>query len=216
MKKPMLKKRTGGFTLVELMVTIVIVIALAAMVFALTKGAMARSKLSASATAVRSLGVKIQAYTQDNAGQLPVWKDQSQDLYWWGMLVTDPKNPTQLEPFHSPGHDEFDPKSSTPNLSYGWNARVVGRYETSEGDDGPKRMASFKEPARILVLADGPARNTDALLDENSLPDPERYAGKAAGLLLDGSAKTLDIHADFKSGPSEWFMTEDEREARGQ
>ena len=134
------------------MVCIVIVICLAATVFALTRSAMAKSRLAASSTRVRDLGVRIQAYTQDNAGQLPVWKDSSQDLYWWGMLVTDPRKESELEIFRSPGHHEFDGKSATPNLSYGWNARVVGRSESAEGDDGPKRLAHFKEPARILVL----------------------------------------------------------------
>ncbi|MCW1923826.1 type II secretion system GspH family protein [Luteolibacter arcticus] len=215
MKKPKFGKRAGGFTLVELMVCIVIVIALAAMVFALTKNAMAKSRLAASSTRVRDLGVRVQAYTQDNAGQLPVWKDSSQDLYWWGMLVKDPRNESELEIFHSPGHDEFSPAPSNPNLSYGWNARVVGRTESAEGDDGPKRMANFKEPARILVLADGPAKNGNAILDDSSLPDPERYNGKAAGLLLDGSARQLEIERDFKGGQSVWLMTEEEREAQG-
>lgn len=216
MKKPKFGKKAGGFTLVELMVCIVIVIALAAMVFGLTRNAMAKSKLAASTSVVRNLGVLIQDYSQDNAGQLPVWKDSSQDLYWWGMLVKDPKNESELERFHSPGHDEFDAKSSTPNLSYGWNAHVMGRSETAEGDEGPRRMANFKEPGRILVLADGPKRNNEALLDQNNLPDIERYNGKAAALLLDGSARGLDIEAEFKNGPSQWLMTEEERDARGQ
>jgi prepilin-type N-terminal cleavage/methylation domain-containing protein len=215
MKKPMLTPRTRGFTLVELMVSIVIVAALVAMVFALTKNAMAKTRLAASSTAVRNLGVQIQGYTQDNAGLLPVWKDNSTDLYWWGQLVTDPENESQLEIFRSPGHREFDAKASMPNLSYGWNARVVGRYETSEGDDGPKRMAGFREPSRILVLADGARVGGNALLDESVLPDPERYNGKAAGLMLDGSARTLEIERDFKGGRSEYFLTEEERDAQG-
>lgn len=215
MKKPTFGKRAGGFTLVELMVCIVIVICLAAMVFALTKNAMAKSRLSASSTRVRDLGVRIQTFTQDNAGQLPVWKDSSQDLYWWGQLVKDPRNPNDLEIFHSPGHDEFDASPSNPNLSYGWNAHVVGRSESGTGDDGPKRMASFKEPARIMVLADGPAKNGEAILDGNNIPDMERYDGKAAALLLDGSARQLDIDKEFKGGQSVWLMTEEEREASG-
>ena len=214
MKKPQIGTRARGFTLVELMVSIVIVAALAGLVFALAKGAMGKSRLAASMTAVRNIGVMVMAHTQDNAGQLPVWKDQSQDLYWWGQLVDDVRNESQLEKFRSPGHKEFSASSSNPNISYGWNARVVGRYETSEGDDGPKRMASFKDPSRILVLADGARINGNALLDDGTLPDPERYGGKAAGLLLDGSARQMVIESDFKTG-SVWFLTEQEREARG-
>jgi type II secretory pathway pseudopilin PulG len=215
MKKPKFGKRAGGFTLVELMVCIVIVISLAALVFALTKNALAKSRLSASQTRVRDLGVRIQVYTQDNAGQLPVWKDSSQDLTWWAALMKDPRDINEMEMFHSPGHDEFDPKPSNPNLSYGWNANVVGRSESGEGDDGPKRLSNFKEPTRILVLADGPARNPDAVLDSNSTPDPERYNGKAAALMLDGSARALEIETEFKRGQSVWLMTEAERDAAG-
>lgn len=215
MKKPKFGKKAGGFTLVELMVCIVIVICLAAMVFALTRNAMAKSKLSASTTKVRDLGVRIQAYTQDNAGKLPVWKDSSQDLFWWGTLMKDVRNESEMEMFHSPGHDAFDPSPSNPNISYAWNGRVCGMSEASEGDDGPKRMANFKEPARILVLADGPDKNGQALLDEGNSPDMKRYGGKAAALLLDGSARSLDIEPEFKRGSSVWLMTEEEREAAG-
>ncbi|MEK7953929.1 type II secretion system protein [Luteolibacter soli] len=220
MKKPTFGKRAKGFTLVELMVCIVIVICLAAMVFALTRNAMAKSKMTASSTKVRDLGVRVQAYTQDNAGQLPVWKDSGQDLFWWGQLMKDPRNESEYEMFHSPGHDEFKPGPSNPNLSYGWNAHVVGRTEAVEGgggadSDGPKRLANFKEPARILVLADGPKKNPEAIIDSNSTPDKDRYNGKAAGLLLDGSARALDVDKEFKGGQSVWLMTEDEREAQG-
>jgi prepilin-type N-terminal cleavage/methylation domain-containing protein len=216
MKKPKFGKRARGFTLVELMVCIVIVICLAAMVFGLTRNAMAKSKMTASSTKVRDLGVRVMAYTQDNAGQLPVWKDSSQDLYWWAALMKDPRNESEFEMFHSPGHDEFDPSPTNPNISYAWNGHVCGMSESAEGDDGPKRMANFKEPARILVLADGPDKNSRAILDEYNLPDINRYNGKAAALLLDGSARALDIHKDFKTGSSAWLMTEAEREASGQ
>jgi len=213
MKNPKIGKRAGGFTLVELMVTIAIIVALAGLVFSLARGAQAKSRLAASVNKVRDLGVRIQAYTQDNSGQLPVWKDQSQDLYWWGMLVVDPRNPNQLEIFRSPGHKEFSSNISAPNLSYGWNARVVGRYETAEGDEGPKRMVNFREPSRIMVLADGASTGGNALIDQTILPDPERYAGKAAALMLDGTARAMDVASDLQAG-SIWFMTEDERQTR--
>jgi prepilin-type N-terminal cleavage/methylation domain-containing protein len=213
MKNPKIGKRAGGFTLVELMVTIAIIVALAGLVFSLARGAQAKSRLAASVNKVRNLGVRIQAYTQDNSGQLPVWKDQSQDLYWWGMLVVDPRNPNQLELFRSPAHKEFSSNVSAPNLSYGWNARVVGRYETAEGEEGPKRMVNFREPSRIMVLADGAKTGGNALIDQTILPDPERYAGKAAALMLDGTARAMDVASDLQAG-SIWFMTEEERQTR--
>ena len=216
MKKPQNGLRTKGFTLVELLVVITIIAALAGLIFAMTKKAMDKSRLAASLTKVRNLGVMVQGYTQDNAGQLPVWKDQTQDLYWWETLVEDPDNESQLEIFRSPAHKEFSAKRGRPNLSYGWNASVVGRFENAEGDDGPKRMVNFENPSRILVLADGQAKGGDALIDRTHLPDEKRYNGRAAGLLLDGSGKELLIESDFKTGASVWFMTEEERESRGE
>lgn len=204
----MIKRRAGGFTLVELMVVIVIVVVLAALIFSLTRNAMARSRLAASTSSVRNLGVMVMSYTQDNAGQLPVWRDGSDGHYWWGQLLKDPDNQVEREKFRSPGHKEFDPKGARPNLSYAWNADVVGRT-SAFGDDGPKRLVGFREPARILVLTDGAAQNQEALLDARHLPDPERFDGKVAGLLLDGSARSLDIN-EFGPG-SEWFKRESDR-----
>jgi prepilin-type N-terminal cleavage/methylation domain-containing protein len=213
MKKPRIGTRTKGFTLVELLVVIAIIAALAGMVFALTKGALAKSRLSGSVNRVRDLGVRIQAFTQDNAGQLPVWKDQSQDLYWWGNLIDDVRDKSKLMIFKSPGDKYFDVDRIDATISYGWNARVCGRSETP-GEEGPKRMVSFRDPSRILVLADGPRNNGFGELGPNKLPDPDRYNGKVAGLMLDGSGKTLIIESDFKQD-SFWFMTEEEREASG-
>lgn len=214
MKKPRIGTRTKGFTLVELLVVIAIIAALAGLVFALTKGALAKSRLAGSVNKVRDLGVRIRSYTDDNAGQLPVWKNESQDLYWWGTLIDDVRDKSRLEMFKSPGDKYFDVDKIEATISYGWNAHVCGRYETAEGDEGPKRLASFREPARILVLADGARNNGFGLLDSNKLPDPGRYDGKVAALMLDGSGKQLMIESDFKQN-SFWFQTEDERENSG-
>ena len=214
MTKPRIGTRTKGFTLVELLVVIVIIAALAAMIFALTKGALAKSRLAGSVNKVRDLGVRIQAYTQDNAGQLPVWKDESQDLYWWGTLIDDVRDKSKLEIFRSPGDKFFDIERVDATVSYGWNAHVCGRSEIAEGGEGPKRMVGFRDPSRILVIADGAKTNGFGELGENKLPDPERYNGKVAALMLDGSGKTLVIESDFKQN-SIWFQTEEERENTG-
>jgi prepilin-type N-terminal cleavage/methylation domain-containing protein len=214
MKKPRIGTRTKGFTLVELLVVIAIIAALAGLVFALTKGALAKSRLAGSVNRVRDIGVRIQAYTQDNAGQLPVWQDQSQGLYWWGMLIDDVRDKSKLQIFKSPGDKYFDVDRIDATVSYGWNARVCGRYETAEGDEGPKRMVNFRDPSRILVIADGAKTNGFGELGENKLPDPDRYDGKVAALMLDGSGKTLLIESEFKQNAF-WFQTEEERENTG-
>jgi len=213
MKKPGNGNRTGGFTLVELMVAIVIILVLAGLVFGLSQSALSKSRLAGSVSRVRDLGVRVEGYSQDNAGILPVWKDESQALYWWGMLVKDPKNESQLSIFKSPGDKDFDENKIENTVSYGWNARVVGRSEDPNGEDGPKRKVSFKNPSEILVLADGAGPGSMGLLDQGKLPDPKRYDGKAAALMLDGSGRTLIIESEFRSD-SKWLMTEEERDQR--
>lgn len=213
MKKPGIGKKAGGFTLVELMVAIVIIAALAGLVFGIAKSTLMKSRLAANITSVRNLGALVQGYTQDNAGILPTWRDEANDLYWWGLLVKDPKNESDLGKFKSPADKEFDPKKPESTVSYGWNARVVGRFSDGEGDDGPKRMSSFRQPSEILVLADTKT-GAMGLLDENALPDPDRYNGKAAGLMLDGSGRTFEIESDFGAN-SKWFKTEEQREQTG-
>jgi hypothetical protein len=196
------------------MVAIVIIAALAGLVFGIAKSTLMKSRLSANITSVRNIGVLVQGYAQDNAGVLPTWRDDSQNLYWWGLLIKDPDNESEVMKFKSPADKNFDPKKPESTVSYGWNASVVGRYSDSEGDDGPKRMASFRQPSEILVLADTKT-GAMGLLDDSALPDPERYGGKCAALMLDGSGRTLEIESEFRRGSSKWFMTEEEREQRG-
>lgn len=212
MKASQLSKFRRGFTLIELLVTVVLIIVLAGLVFALSQSALSKSRLSASVTKVRDLGVRVRTYTDDHAGVLPVWKSESENLYWWGHLVEDPRNESQLDIFKSPGHKEFDVKKIEANISYGWNAGVVGRTDsgTPGSSDGPKRMASFSDASRVLVLADSAKTNSFGLLDpQSTMPDPERYDGKAAGLLLDGSGRAFSIEGDLKP-TSVWFRNPDD------
>ena len=214
MKKPASVTRSAGFTLVELMVVIVIIIVLAAATFAISTRVLTNSRLTASLGKVRDLGVRVENYTQENGGILPVYKDNSQDLYWWGMLVKDHRNESELGVFESPGHKEFDVNKVETTISYGWNAHVCGRSEDNSAGEGPKRKASFKNPSQILVITESPRTGGQGLFDESHLPDPKRYGGKAAALMLDGTGKTLTIESEFKRG-TKWFLTEEEREAQG-
>ena len=68
----------------------------------------------------------------------------------------------------------------------------------------------FSDASRVLVLADSAKTNSFGLLDpQSTMPDPERYDGKAAGLLLDGSGRAFSIEGDLKP-TSVWFRNPDD------
>ena len=188
----------SGFTLIELMIVVAIMAVLGALAFGVASRVKTKAKLSTSVQRVRDLGPMLMAYSQDNQGRLPVWRDG--EVYWWQELVdTEEYDPADF--FKSPGHREFDPDRVEATISYGWNVRVLGRG-TSDDDvetATPKRMVNFRRPASTLVLADGARKDGYGMIEPGGpLPDPERYGGEVAGLMLDGSARVFDAVDDFK------------------
>lgn len=198
------RSKARGFTLVELLVGIVIIAVLAGLSFGISQRVKTKANLSASVQRARDLGPLLMAYTQDQNGTLPVWKDG--ENYWWEELVdTDLHDPEPY--FRSPGHREFDPKRIEATISYGWNGSVLGReFDPGNADEtGRKRMVNFKRPASVLVLADGAKEDGFGLIaPDGPLPDPERYDGKAAGMMLDGSGRVFDIKEEL-GADSRWF-----------
>ena len=191
--------RRSGFTLVELLVVIAIMAVLGALAFGVAARVKTKAKLSTSVQRVRDLGPLLMGYTQDNHGRLPVWKDG--EVYWWQELVdTEEYDPADF--FKSPGHREFDSDRVEATISYGWNVRVLGRGTSDEDGETttPRRMVQFRRPASTLVLADGAKKDGYGMIEPGGpLPDPERYGGEVAGLMLDGSARVFDAVDDFKT-----------------
>lgn len=194
-----------GFTLVELLVTVTIIIVIAAIsLTAFTKWTR-ESKLAASVMKTRELGALVMTYASDN-GELPVWHDYTKGKYWW-ELIMDNESMTDTEFFKSPGHKEFDRKNPAQTLSYGWNYPVIGRHkgDGSFKEDHVLRMTNLPSPEHTLVLADGPALNCWGYINgEANKPDPNRYGGKAAAVFLDGSSRVMRTPEDFLPD-SKWF-----------
>ncbi|MDB6077995.1 MAG: N-terminal cleavage protein [Akkermansiaceae bacterium] len=207
------KRQAGGFTLVELLVVIVIIVALAALSFGIGKKAITKSRLTASSNKCRDMGVRMGAYSSDHAGLLPVYRFEDDNLYWWGVLVTDPKNDSELEIFHSPNDKEFKVKQIEKTISYAWNVAVMGKTDGAApgSEEGQKRMANFNDPNRVLVLCDGPKGGHSGQLESTTLPDEKRYDGKVAALFLDGTSRLLDIEGEFKNN-DKWFKNPDKKD----
>lgn len=211
MKNPQAGKKSAGFTLIELLVVITIIGVLGVMVFGIAKSAMNKAHLTSDLSNLSDFGKRVHLYADDHGSLLPVYHSDELNLYWWGMLVDDPKSESQLLIFKSPNDKKFDIKKVEETISYGWNAAVVGRSDTpsnSEDDDGQKRMSNFSQPGRVLVIADGSDPGRRGLLDATTIPDPKRYNGKIGGVFLDGAARIMEVEGDFR-GKNKWFINPD-------
>ena len=73
--------RSGGFTLVELLVVVVIIVALAAVSFTAYRSIRAKANESTSASNMRQLGVALQTYVADK-GRYPSKLDDEARVGW--------------------------------------------------------------------------------------------------------------------------------------
>lgn len=203
------RKTCNGFTLVELMVSIVIVAVLAGLAFGLMGRTMKKAKLTGSISRAKDLGVMVMAYATDQNGELPVWHDYRQGKYWWELISEGTETEgVEEDIFKSPSHKFFDKENVAMTISYGWNYPVIGRHKGDSGfaSDHVLRLANFRKPSRVLVFSDGAKENSWGYIDgAGNIPDPERYDGKAAGLMLDGSARVLNTPEEF-GADSPWLV----------
>lgn len=206
-----------GFTLVEILVVITIIIVLAATLTVSFQKWSDRAKSVAGISKVRDIGASVMVYAADH-DNLPVW-NTPENLYWWEQVSLAKgvdENSKDFSRFKSPGHKQFgkdfdgkDRDSVAVNFSYGWNYPVMGRHSgesPSYRGSHIMKMSNFPDPANTLVFADGPAMGSYGFIDgDDHQPDPERYGGKAAAFFLDGAAKMMDTPREFLPD-SKWFV----------
>lgn len=195
-----------GFTMVELLVTITLIVVLAGISAIGFSKWVRQAKLVASVAKVHDLGASVISYVTDK-GELPVWHDYTRGMYWWQLLAESDGNSDPLR-FKSPGDSAFDPLRVAQTISYGWNYPVVGRHKGDSGyrTDHTLRLTNFDRLDNILILADGPASNCWGYIDGYyNKPDPERFGGKVAAVFLDGSARVLETPSEFQP-ESKWYI----------
>ncbi|CAN5539982.1 hypothetical protein BH09VER1_BH09VER1_24000 [soil metagenome] len=84
--KASLKKSTGGFTLVELLIVIAIIAGLVALIAPAVKGAQDSAKRTSTLSNMRQLGSALTQYMADNNGTLPLDKGATDDK--WNTIAS--------------------------------------------------------------------------------------------------------------------------------
>ncbi|WP_267907986.1 type II secretion system protein [Haloferula rosea] len=153
-----------GFTLVELMVTIVIVATLASLVFVISGKAMDRAKAASNLGNVRNLGSMVSMLSQDNGAFPPGWsfaKGQS-----WADLVIDQMHGDSINQ-----DDILLSPQIAKNIDPGLAGTAISNYSVNpiifpqEGVNGlfyRVTPARLRRPANQILLGDALPRNDEA------------------------------------------------------
>ncbi len=190
-------RRRAAFTLVELLVTVAIIAALAILVTAVAPGMMLRGQIAASLSNMRQIGTAFQAYANDNDFNLP-GRVTSADR--WPRLLL-PYMPGGERTYADPGDPnnyvrrQQDPLSNGSNhtsyLMNGYND--LGAY----GDETVVvKLTSVERPSQTILLGNQSGsgnfymdtvegNQSSGVLRKNVFNDGANY------LFTDGSARFL-------------------------
>jgi prepilin-type N-terminal cleavage/methylation domain-containing protein len=121
--------KRNGFTLMELMVVIVIIAALAGIGFPVTRSVLAKSKEAACLGNLRSIGIGLQGYLQDHQQRLPDLEagrgSKTEDIPVIETVLLEYVGTE--EAFHCPADSEEFKKTGS---SYLWNSSQSGQLVT--------------------------------------------------------------------------------------
>ncbi len=171
-----MKTSRRGFTLVELMVAIIIVAALAAIAVPIVRKGIAKSHEATCLSNLRQIGLGLEAYLQDNSQRMPVW-DTSRPSKESDTPVIE----TGLEPYLGEDASVFECPADREQFrltgsSYSWNSLL---------NDQP--VAKLELAFGSFVITDNPSR-IPLVLDKESW-HPGGDAGEKNYLYADLSAE---------------------------
>lgn len=119
----------AGFTLTELLVTLLIIAVLAGIAYPVSMSIIARSRSTACIAKLRDIGAALESYLQDNAHTMPNIaagrKNKAEDV---AVLDTELRPYLSPEAFHCPADHEIYEHSG---CSYIWNSTQSGRNRNS-------------------------------------------------------------------------------------
>jgi len=192
---PAAKGRPGGFTLVEILVVIAVIGILAALLFPSVKKAISSGNCAKCIGQMRQIGSAMQAYCNDNQGQLPrknspIWDmqimkylDQSgynfEGVPSSGLSTSVPLSAAKI--FKCPADNGARPAGFYPR-SYSimdWTFNFAGNYSQDLPADTPVRLQQLQAPSRSGVLVECPAPAPASGPTGNLLGHGNYYAGRA-------------------------------------
>lgn len=211
--KRLLPRPLSAFTLTELLLVMVVVIVLAAFLFASSGRALYEVRKSRSIGNLRAMGSALTGYVADHNGRLPeggfrptlkgvtvrYWYNALD--YYFGGKDYEPANSRlpnrpawQNDPLKVYPEPVFDGGYAV-NVGYGWNHAFFGYtptwYPESLGWGG--RLSQIERPSETIIIG----TNTDKIpgdlgnvLIYASTAAATRYKGKGLYLLLDGHVES--------------------------
>ena len=227
--------RACGFSLLELLVGIALMIVLVAIVFTATKAANRAANASKALSNLRQTGVLVMAYASDHNNRLPLastsWESMTQgriawfqgDLADYGGLKLDWKKSHFLpEIFYDPS---LKREREHPWGSFGVNTSIVldetaCRFRFGHTQGMP--LTGIANLAQKVIYSSASAGTNSARFDSSwyfsgatfvqqgmssgiEHPDP-RHGGGAASLFADGHVEKLDVKSMNRATRQRYFI----------
>jgi prepilin-type processing-associated H-X9-DG protein len=205
-----------GFTLVELLASVGIVVGLIALLLPAYRSTVDRAGTARCAANLRSVGQSFLTYAADNDGTLPfasVYIGQSQ-VTWWSLLkpylgenaLTSRPSPLICPETYKAARKE--PNSKIPWwANYGMNAHM-GQNWPSTAPSGAKKLAQIQNPSRKILAGDGDW-NTGSPLCLLEMSKPDAHAGGRNILFCDGHVEWWKNSKQLKQSPYAYGSTQD-------